>query len=66
MKAADFTESILKEILRKHVLVSISSNLVVFWNIMLQIYFPMHNSNFYQIPWKISAEEALFFNKGFM
>ena len=30
MEAADFTESFLKEILRKHVLASISSNLVVF------------------------------------
>ena len=30
MEAADFTENVLKEILRKHVLASISSNLVVF------------------------------------
>ena len=30
MEAADFTESVLKEILRKHVLTSISSNLMVF------------------------------------
>ena len=61
METADFTESILKEIFRKHVLASRSSHLEVFCENYAANFFLKHYLRFKQIHLKIPADVVLHF-----
>ena len=61
MEAANFTESILKEIFRKHVLASISSHLVVFFENYVTDYFSYALLKFLTNPLKNTCRGGLLF-----